>query len=255
MRLRNAGLLCAIISACALSTASAADRPVYKMPVYKAPVYKARPVLMGDLWSGFYFGGHIGGGWGRNEFSDPTGGLTAAGAFSGSTGSGFLGGPQLGFNWQFGSYVFGIQGDASFTDIRSSVVAPLFVTTAINTRTTSIATVTGRFGYAVDHGLFYAKGGGAWVHNRYDAIDTVFPLDATGSHTHSGYVVGAGWEYALAPNWSIFVEYDYVGVNTRTVTLTDPALGPMPVDAKQNLQMVKTGFNFKVGAWPWPLPR
>jgi outer membrane immunogenic protein len=247
MRSKFAGLLVATISVGALQSASAADMPV-KAPIYKAPPYVA------DLWSGIYFGGHIGGGWAITKFSDPLGGFTNAGDFPGANGSSFLGGPQVGFNWQVGTWVFGVQGDISFSGMKSSIVAPLFATTTFNTRTTSITTVTGRWGYAWDRSLFYIKGGGAWVRNDYDATDPTFGFAATGSGTQGGYVVGGGWEYAFAPSWSVFLEYDYVGVGTKSVTLNDPVFGPQPFNVKQDVQMVKTGVNFKMGtgAWMWP---
>lgn len=247
MRLKFAGLLFASVSIGALQSVSAADMPV------KAPIYKARPMVASDLWSGLYFGGHLGGAWARNQFSDPLGGFTTAGVFSGGNGSSFIGGPQLGANWQAGSYVFGIQGDISFANVKTSVVMPLSPTTIMNTRTTSITTVTGRLGYTWDMQLFYVKGGGAWAHSKHELVDPTPPpppIFATGSTTQGGYVVGAGWEWAFAPNWSVFVEYDYIGLGTKTnVALTDPTFGPGPFDIKQDIQMVKTGVNFRFLPW------
>jgi outer membrane immunogenic protein len=247
MKFRLTGLLVTAIGIVTSQTAFAADMPV-KAPVYKAP----RSVVASDIWSGFYFGGHLGGAWGHNRFSDPVGGLTAAGEFAGDRGSAFIGGPQLGANWQTGNYVFGIQADIAFANLKTSAAAPLFPTTVMNTRTENITTVTGRVGYAWDMLLLYVKGGGAWAHNKYQELDVTFPFNATGSATQSGYVVGAGWEWAFAPNWSVFVEYDYIGLGTKSnVPLTDPVFGTGPVDVKQDIQMVKTGVNFKLAPW-WP---
>jgi outer membrane immunogenic protein len=242
MKLRFLGLVFFALGVTAAPIAFAADMPI-KAPIYKAP----RSVAPTDIWSGFYFGGHLGGGWVRNQFSDPLGGFTTPGAFASGRGSGFLGGPQIGANWQTGNYVFGIQGDVAFTNLKTSVVAPLSATSTMDTRTNTIATVTGRVGYAWDMLLFYVKGGGAWAHNKYAVADPVLGINATGNATQSGYVVGGGWEWAFAPNWSVFLEYDYLGFGTKNgLTLTDPALGPGSFDVKQDIQMLKTGLNFKL---------
>jgi outer membrane immunogenic protein len=247
MKFRPAGLLLTAIGIATLQTASAADMPV-KAPIYKAP----RSVVASDIWSGFYFGGHLGGAWGHNQFDDPLGGFTTPGVFAGDRGSAFIGGPQLGANWQTGNYVFGIQADIAFANLKSSVIAPLSTTTTMDTRTNTITTVTGRVGYAWDMLMAYVKGGGAWTHNKYQLNDPTLGISATGSATQSGFVVGAGWEWAFAPNWSVFVEYDYLGLGTKSnVPMTDPVFGVAPIDVKQDIQMVKTGLNFKLApSWP-----
>jgi outer membrane immunogenic protein len=252
MQLRLLTLATAAIGLCAIQHAFAGKIPV-KAPVHKAPIYKApRSVPVVDNWSGWYFGGHLGGGWTHNNFSDPTGTLASTGTVVGARGSGFLGGPQLGYNWQVTNWVFGIQGDISFTRMNAQTTAPSIPTTFMANETKWISTLTGRVGFASDRMLWYAKGGEAWVRNNYSAIDSVFTTpNATAQATRSGYVVGGGWEYAFAPSWSTFIEYDYIGLSTKTLTITDPVLGSSPFDTKQNIQMVKAGVNYKF--WPWRL--
>ena len=67
-----------------------------------------------------------------------------------------------------------------------------------------------------------------------------------GSNTSSGWLVGAGIEWALAPNWSIKIEYDYLGLNSQTFTV--PAGGFLAGDtfttSNPNVQMVKVGANY-----------
>jgi outer membrane immunogenic protein len=195
--------------------------------------------------TGFYVGAHIGGGWTHNTFTDPTGIVTMS-ALSASA-SEFLGGVQAGYNWQFSNFVLGIQGDISFTDMNArNRVDP----TTLRNDTKWISTLTGRAGYAWDKTLWYAKGGEAWVRNHYALINTTAPLNATERATRSGYVVGGGWEYAFAPTWSGFVEYDYIGLSSKDVNLLDPAAGAMTLGTRQNIQMVKAGLNFKLTSWP-----
>jgi outer membrane immunogenic protein len=244
MTFKHAGLLVVAIGIAALQTAFAADMPV-KAPVYKAP----RSAVASDIWSGLYFGGHLGGAWAQTRASDPLGISGPAGVFNGRTGSSFIGGPQIGANWQIGTYVFGIQGDVSFGNMKASIPSPNIGTEALDFKTTSVTTVTARWGYAWDTWLFYVKGGGAWAHTKYELTDTTFGIQGDGRATQGGYTVGAGWEFAFAPNWSVFLEYDYVGLGTKSqIPLTGPG-GTFPLDIKQDIQMVKTGLNFRL--WPW----
>lgn len=244
MKLRLTGLLFAAIGITPLQTASAADMP------RKAPIYKAPPAAVAsDIWSGLYFGGHLGGGWAHTRVSDPLGIFGPAGAFTGDTGSSFIGGPQIGMNWQTGPYVFGIQGDVSFGKMEATIASPSIATETLTAETKRVTTVTGRIGYAWDMWLFYVKGGGAWARTNYQALDPAAGTALAGSATHGGYVVGTGWEWAFAPNWSVFLEYDYIGLGTKTsIPITDPTIGTFPLDAKQDIQMIKTGLNFRF--WP-----
>jgi hypothetical protein len=82
--------------------------------------------------------------------------------------TGGLGGGQLGFNYQVANWVFGIEGDYSWADIKGdeSSVSPLITTHTIsNSKLTWLATATGRVGYAWNNWLPYVKGGAAWTHN------------------------------------------------------------------------------------------
>ena len=248
MRLRLISLLAATVALGSLQNASAQEQllkaPVRKAPVYKAPVYKApRPAV--ESPSGFYVGGHIGGAWSRDTFSTPLLGFRAHD-------SSFLGGVQLGYNWQSSSYVFGIQGDITFTDLNVATPAPLQPTMIVSNDTKWISTLTGRVGYAWDKTLWYVKGGAAWARNDYGATDFTIPVGFTTKKTRSGYVVGGGLEYALAPNWSAFLEYNYIEISNKTVTLVD-AFGSgatTALDVYQNIQMVKAGLNYKLSTPP-----
>src|SRR4051794_37399067 len=102
MKSKFISLLVALACVGSTQTLLAGDMPV-KALVRKAPVYKApRPVLV-DNWSGWYGGGHIGGGWSHNAFSDPLGVFVSPGGTVGPHSSRFLGGVQVGANWQVNS--------------------------------------------------------------------------------------------------------------------------------------------------------
>ena len=100
-------------------------------PVYKAPVYRAPPPVIGRSydWGGLYVGAHLGVGWARSGWGDV---VTDCGAFipgdpfgcasglGSHTGTGMLGGGQIGFNFQRNRMVFGVEADYSFASLRSS---------------------------------------------------------------------------------------------------------------------------------------
>jgi outer membrane immunogenic protein len=253
MRLRLISLLAATVGLGTIQNSFAEEllvkAPVRKAPVYKAPVYKARPVPV-ESPTGFYVGGHLGGGWTHNGFSDPLG-IVGMSTF-GANRSSFLGGVQAGYNWQFSSYVLGLQGDISFTDMNATTQAPLLGTMTVGNDTKWISTLTGRVGYAWDKTLWYVKGGAAWVHNHYGALDNTIPVAFGTTNTRTGYVVGGGLEYAIAPNWSAFLEYNYIELSNKTITLVDSISGATrPADVYQNIQMLKVGFNYKISAPYW----
>jgi len=207
-----------------------------KSPPYIAPLYD---------WTGLYLGGHGGGGLSDASVRDPTGATFAPpGTDVNVSGSGWLGGAQLGYNHQLGAWVFGIEGDLSYTDIRGSTTSPLGV--GISTRLNWVGTVTGRIGIAWDRTLLYAKAGAAFGETSYTA-SVPLVVDFKGKDTRTGWTVGAGAEYAIWDNLSVKAEYNYIDLGTRTVTPTSPGGVPLPADAKLSEHLFKLGANYKFG--------
>jgi outer membrane immunogenic protein len=238
-------LLLAGLAATALcgGAAEAADlaRPV--------PVYRPPPVVAYFSWTGCYIGGNGGGVWVKKEWFDDLPGF--AGTSLGThTASGGIGGAQVGCNYQVGGWVFGIQGDYDWmqaTGSNANLVLPL-LTDQSSPR--SLASVTGRVGYAWDRFLLYVKGGGAWERDDYSLLNGGSTV-ATASETRGGWTVGVGGEYAFL-NWLTgFVEYDYYGFGTNTntfgCTVTFCGATAFPVDVKENKSVIKAGLNFKFG--------
>jgi opacity protein-like surface antigen len=230
-------------------------------------------------WAGLYIGAHVGGALSTTKFSDPFG----APIYGDTVRSpGFLGGGQIGYNWQApGSrWVFGVESDGSLMssdgDATCFAASSVIVTTTCRVRPRATGTFTGRVGYAFGpdgHTLVYGKGGLAWANDEIDmALNglSVGPVRANASEfsnnqsvTLWGGTVGVGVERALTPAWSLKAEYDYVDLGRGNVAnlggetimpLPPYAVGVLPPSTSgvsQNIQELKLGLNYKWGADPW----
>jgi outer membrane immunogenic protein len=194
----------AFAAAIAASAVSAADLP--GAPAYKAPV--AVPVAYS--WTGCYVGVEGGANFGRSRH-------TSAGSGGGPAGditpefnlSGGLVGGEFGCNYQVGGFVFGIEGDGSWTNKKGSAnnILP-FNAAASETHEKTLWTARGRIGYAWDRVLFYVTGGGAWANA---GITVTGPgATATEDRTIGGWTAGGGVEWAVWQSLTAKVEYLYV---------------------------------------------
>ena len=123
---------------------------------------------------------------------------------------------------------------------------------------TRIATLAARFGYSFDRALIYGKAGGAWVGNDgFTLVDQTTGAAFVGdtSNTASGWMVGAGIEYAFTNNWTAKIEYDYIGLPGRTFVVPGvvfPALAGDTITSNHNVQTVKVGINYLFN-WGGPM--
>ena len=231
-------LLLAAVSLVALSAAApalAADlaaRPYTKAPAMVAAIYD---------WSGFYIGINGGGGsshatwdlvgFGRDGSHDATGGTV---------------GGQIGYRWQSGQWVFGVEGQGNWADFSGSHVGAISGFTN-NTKIDAFGLITGQVGYAWNNVLVYVKGGAAVVSTKYDASFAGASL-ASANDTRWGGTVGAGLEYGFAPNWSVGVEYDHLFMQDRTYNFTTPAGAAFGADRiRQDVDLVTARLNYKFG--------
>jgi outer membrane immunogenic protein len=228
--------------------ASAADLKPAPAPVYT----KAPPMPPPFSWSGFYIGGNLGGAWANTTITDSLFGLN----FGKGNNGVFVGGGQVGFNYQVSNLVFGAEGDFDWAANNNNnsvtgVVGPLGHTFTASANDRWMATVAGRLGYAIDRWLIYVKGGGGWVGaNSFTVTDVTTGGSVTGgsSNTLSGWLVGGGFEWAFANNWSMRAEYDYFGLSGRSLTVpaTFPILaGDTFNTGKNNIQMATVGINYR----------
>jgi outer membrane immunogenic protein len=247
-------------------TAMAADLSV-------APMYGAAPITPASGWSGFYVGGHFGGGWGNFDTTRVTPGSLAFPA--GFASSGKVGGPlaggQIGLDYQLGQAVFGVTASGDWANLTgrtvdSGVVAGL----DRNTRDSTLSRMTdvgGRIGFTAWNALLpYVKGGAAWA--RFDETTTnvstagALVAAANGAETRNGWFVGGGLEFRFIPTASMFLEYDHYDFGTATVTrsitaanaaTTAAGFGPgVPIQSSNRLDtdVVKVGLNWRP-AWTW----
>src|SRR5262249_1405267 len=131
----------------AVSIASAADL----RPAYKAPPPPPPPVF---TWTGFYIGAHLGGTWGSKEYT-----FNGVGLFgdNSQTTSGFLGGAQVGYNYQVANIVWGVEAQFSWTNAegRGNCANSPGALTNCRVDIDWFGTVAGRVGYAIDRYLPY----------------------------------------------------------------------------------------------------
>ncbi len=223
------------------SPSLAADMPV------KASAHKVAAAPLFN-WTGCYIGANVGGGWARKHIVDQEPSLLGVDRDRHNS-SGFVGGAQIGCDYQAGNLVFGIQGMFDGADISGSsldLVNPLMTWTS---RNEWFATATGRIGYTVQPALLiYAKGGGAWVRD-HNLLRFAAGTQSTPDKTMNGWTVGGGLEYMFAPNWSVFAEYNYVWLNTneRSTFTRSTDLATFPYDVHNNLQTVLVGINYRFG--------
>lgn len=189
-------------------------------------------------WSGFYIGVNGGGGWTHNTWDVVGGGREGSHDSSGGT----IGG-QVGYRWQMGQFVFGVEAQGNWADFSGDNQSALFGTRN-RTKTDAFGLFTGQVGYAFNNVLVYAKGGAAITSNTYTITNA-----ATGAflgsndNTRWGGVVGAGLEYGFAPNWSLGVEYDHLFMDRQTVSFG--ALGSDSI--KQDADLFTARLNYRFG--------
>lgn len=208
-------------------------------------------------WNGFYLGGNVGSILGRDR-SNHTLPAAPQGISYTLVPEGIIGGGQVGYNWQAGAWVFGLEADYQGTSAKDNKACTLFCTAAAgfgvqaNQTLPWLATVRGRIGYSVGSTLFYATGGYAHGSTR----TTLTEAFAAGSvattirSTRGGYAVGAGIESPLqfaglfGPNWTTKTEYLYVDLGRTTAAFTTPNLGAQTFTTRTQEHIFRTGINY-----------
>ncbi len=222
-------------------------------------------------WTGFYLGANAGGAWSSADVTStinpvlnpPADAILDAADSPSLRGSGFTGGGQLGFNYQSGFAVWGIEADFDyFRTSGSQTVTSEFpggggvsITTVNSFGTNWLATVRPRLGIAFDRTLIYATGGLAVADLSYNTLFTSSASNFEGaafSKTRAGWTVGGGLEAALAGNWTAKVEYLYMDFGSADVTAPTFFVGfpdGLAITHSVHLtnNLVRAGINYRLG--------
>jgi outer membrane immunogenic protein len=248
----------AIVAAGSASAADLGTRPVYKAAPVVAPV----PVFS---WTGCFVGAHGGWGWGRKDITKAST-FCSTHARSGKSSidtSGAIFGGQVGCDYQFANnFVIGVQGTFAGATLTGEGKDPqLFggttTTGSMRVRTDWLSTVTGRVGFTgwLPRTMLYVRGGGAWIREKwtfsdFETISNAPEFNGSISQTRSGWTIGGGFEYAIAPNWSIFAEFNHYDFGTKNLIHASSSSGftrTNTVDVKQTIEAVTVGVNYRFG--------
>jgi outer membrane immunogenic protein len=220
MKTRLLGLLAATaLTTAGISAAAAADLPSRAAP---APIIAAAPIF---TWTGFYVGVNAGYGWSDDDFD-------AVDFADDEDDGGFVGGAQVGYNWQFGSFVVGAEADIQYADFGREGVFNFVdeddrLFEGEFNRSDWFGTVRARAGVAFGQALVYATGGFA------------FADDA------NGWTVGGGLEYAFTNNLSAKIEGLYVSLDADN----DFDFDIDGFDNDVDFGVVRAGLNYRFGTY------
>jgi outer membrane immunogenic protein len=239
------GIAGVIALAAPASAADLAARPYAKAPAMIAAVYD---------WSGFYIGAN--GGWGSSrkcwDFVNATATVFTSEGCHDATGG--TAGGQIGYRWQTGTWVFGVEGQGNWADLHGRNISTLTPAFTNDSRIGAFGLLTGQIGYAANNVLLYIKGGAAVTDDRFRSFSTATGVIATdtANDTRWGGTVGAGLEFGFTPNWSAAIEYDHLFMGNRTYTFTNNGvLGVTGTQfserVKQDVDLVTVRVNYRWG--------
>jgi outer membrane immunogenic protein len=196
-------------------------------------------------WSGFYIGGNIGAGWATGTLTD-----SVTGASFAQNNSGFVGGATFGANWEIiPRYVLGLEGALDGASIaKTSNTVGVTINGVANTvqgssKTNWLSTVAARFGIAQNNILFYGKAGGGWGYTTASLNNLSTGGSAGASNTVGGWLLGAGIEYPLTYNWTVKVEYDFLGLTNWTAA--SPLVPGDTFTVARQVSMFTVGANYR----------
>jgi outer membrane immunogenic protein len=206
-----------------MGSANAADIARRQAMPVKAPAFVTYN------WTGAYVGINGGGGFGHSTWSGTTG-------TSGFNTTGGVVGGTIGYNYQMGQAVFGLEGDLDWSNIRGSTsTAPC--TTSCETRNSWLGTARGRIGYAFDRFMPFVTGGAAFGDVKKSPAGFAGDSDAK-----VGWTLGGGLEAALTGPWTAKVEYLYVDLGKTNCPVGSCAVS---TDVNFHTNLVRAGLNYR----------
>jgi len=238
----------------AASAADLAPRVYAKAPPVVAPIYN---------WGGFYVGLNGGGAsshncWNAtNSLGVP---LPAAPSEGCHDATGGLAGGQIGYRWQMTNWVFGLEAQGDWANLKGSNTSRTGTFGGLpfsnQTKIDAIGLFTGQIGYAWNNVLWYVKGGAAVTDDKYNGVTQfavgAFPVGFAfdqASGTRWGGAVGTGIEFGFAPGWSVAVEYDHLFMGSSSLNLINTFGGFDRTDSiKQDVDMATVRVNYTFGS-------
>jgi opacity protein-like surface antigen len=212
-------------------------------PIVKAPIYKAPAPLTAYNWSGLYIGAYLGADWGFTNWTFTDDGETTNPRFAG-----LFGGGEVGYNYQVGKWVFGIEGDGGWTNARGARPCPTGFFDSCEITTNWLSTATARVGYAYwDRLLVYAKGGAAIAQEQAAGrcnVPTIMGVVCSSSDdtkTRAGWTVGWGSEFGLTQNVSVKSEISYFDLGSDRFNIAG-----IPTDIQRNGFISTVGLHFRL---------
>jgi outer membrane immunogenic protein len=227
--------------------------PALAADLSRGPITKAPPAVAAAFsWTGCHIGGHIGGAVSEETTTN------AAGVSISHDSPGFVGGGQLGCDYQFASrWVVGIEGRADGVDLKNSRAATvrnlatgIVIPSQFSVSHDFLASATARLGYSfAERWLVYVRGGAAWTREKTDDAFTNLrgiAVDPNATLSRSGWTAGAGVDWAFARHWSATLEYDYYDFGTAGVRLIDSAnnVSVSGLSLKDTIHAVTAGVNY-----------
>jgi len=226
-------------------TASAADLPFQPAPAFL-------PALA-PTWTGFYVGLNGGGGIGTGTSDFSIDGGPAFASVKNSM-SGAIGGGQLGYNWQAGPVIFGVETDFQGSSVKGTLTAPclpalcaLPLSASYSQELSWFGTARGRIGYASAGWLLYATAGYAYGQVKTNASASAGPatvgLEIT--ENRNGWTAGGGIEVEFAPRWTAKVEYLFVDLGEVNHSFVFPGVATINDTTRMTVNVARAGVNFR----------
>ncbi|MGE0231357.1 MAG: outer membrane protein, partial [Flavobacteriaceae bacterium] len=209
------------------------------------------------VWQGVYAGLNAGGVFVTDSYATDLNGYNIAGeTVPLGDHNGFIGGAQIGYNWQGASnWVWGIEGDIQYLDYSAGGRTVANIGDTFYAADADIlATLRARLGVATGFGLIYATGGLAYSDLEYSVTDTATAAPAgpstiaASAESDWGWTVGGGAEFMLANNWSVKAEYLYVHFDGETATGVS---GGTPFNFAfddTEMHIARVGLNYRFGS-------
>ena len=229
---------------------AAGDGFAADLPVGPPAAVNYTPSSLGYSWGGFYVGLNAGYGFGKSSWSGLVPGVVSAATGNFNVNGGLAGG-TIGINYQAQSFVAGFEADADWTGFSGSNSTDpycVLMSGSCQTKQPWLATVRGRFGFAIDRLLIFATAGGAFGEIRA-GLNPPGVYDTTNG---VGWTAGAGLEVGITDNWTAKVEYLYVdlgngscNMNCGSVPNAFGTLSPVPITIPLTENLVRGGINYR----------